>query len=140
MNWGKGIAIALTLFIGFIVYLVVVLVSHKVDLESDDYYQREIAYENEIQAMNNAAKLKDAIKLDEDESNIIIQIPSEASFENVKVYFSRPNDINLDKEFKVEGTKTFLIPKEELKAGQYNVSISYTQDKENYLQKNKIFI
>ncbi len=59
MNWGKGIAIALTLFIGFIVVLVISIVSHTVDLETEDYYKKDIAYQDEITSMENANALSE---------------------------------------------------------------------------------
>jgi hypothetical protein len=49
MNWGKGIIIGMGLFMAFIIFLVVNLMMQKVDLESEDYYKREINYESEIQ-------------------------------------------------------------------------------------------
>ena len=41
MNWGKGIVIGMSLFIVFILVLVIGLMSHRVDLQSEDYYQKE---------------------------------------------------------------------------------------------------
>ncbi|MEY3438013.1 MAG: hypothetical protein RL265_598, partial [Bacteroidota bacterium] len=53
MNWGRGIILAMALFMGFILFLVVNIMLHTVDLESEDYYKKEINYEQEITAMKN---------------------------------------------------------------------------------------
>ena len=139
MNWGKGIAIALILFIGFILYLAITLMSHKVDLESDDYYLREIAYQEEITAVENANKY-DEIVVSQDETNVIVQIPGEGIYDDILVEFFRPNNNEQDKQYKVVGTKTLIINKSHLTSGQYNVEITYRNGDENCLQKSKIYI
>lgn len=139
MNWGRGIAIALVLFIGFIVYLAVVLMSHKVDLESEDYYLQEIAYEDEITALKNAAR-NENITVSKNETHVVFQIPAEKEYEAISINFARPNNENLDKTYKVESTKTFTIPKDQLVEGQYNIEISYTFEGKTCLQKEEIYI
>ena len=52
MSWGKGIAIALTVFILFIATLVTIIIRQKVDLVSEDYYTQEINYQQEIDGIN----------------------------------------------------------------------------------------
>lgn len=140
MNWGKGIAIGLTSFIVFIVVLVVILMKQSVDLESKDYYAKEIDYENEITAMNNAGQLTDQIQLIKKDDHIIVQVPQNSSYDKVSVQFRRPNDDQLDKSFEFEDTKTYLIEKDILKNGLYNVQISYSGNGKNYLQKETIYI
>ena len=139
MNWGKGITIAMTLFMGFIVYLVVILMSHKVDLESEDYYVREIAYEDEISALNSGAK-NQQIKVTQDDNYLVLQIPETGVYNDVLIELKRPNDNKLDRTYPLKGTKTFMIAKSELTKGQYNIEISYRDGSENCLQKDKIYI
>jgi len=139
MNWGKGIAIALTAFICFILYLAIVLMSNRVDLESEDYYKREIAYEEEIQAIKNADNLDKKVELNMDENFIIVQIP-DGDFKEIRVELMRPNNNKQDKQFDIVGTKTYTIPKTDLEKGKYKVSISYLQEGNVCLQKDNIYI
>ena len=46
MNWGKGILIGVGLFMGFILFLVISLMTHRVDLESEDYYEKDTEKKN----------------------------------------------------------------------------------------------
>ena len=140
MNWGKGIAIGLTSFMVFIVVLAVILMRQSVDLESKDYYAKEIDYESEITAMNNAGQLADQIQLIKKDDHIIVQVPQSTNFDKVSVQFSRPNDDQLDKSFEFEDTKTYLIERDILKNGLYNVQISYSGNGKKYLQKETIYI
>ncbi len=138
MNWGKGIVIALTLFIGFISFLVVKIMSQEVDLVSEDYYKQEIDYEARIQkeqnGLNNAAK----IELIDQEAYVVVQLPDSSSLTNVVLNLKRPNDKKLDKSFKIEGTKTFMLPKSSLEKGKYELTIEYTINGEECLMKKVI--
>jgi len=140
MNWGKGITIALALFIGFIVFMVVGFFSHKVDLVSEDYYQREIAYEEEINAMSNANELESRPVLSMSETHFIVQFDSEQNFENAVLILERPNNKKQDQQFVIQDTKTFTILKTDLVPGVYSVKLSYDIEGKNFLQKEEIYI
>lgn len=139
MNWGKGIAIALALFMGFIIYLGVTLMSQDVDLETEDYYLREMAYDEEIKAIQNANNGK-KIKVKNEDEQIVVVIPSDEDYEDVLIEFNRPNNEKMDKEFKMEGTKTMVISYDMLQKGKYNLTITYLSDGRPCLQKEEIYI
>lgn len=125
MNWGKGIFIAMTLFIGFIVVLATIMMTSKIDLESDDYYKQEIAFEQQIQALENANKLEHKIDLIQKDEVIDFTIPVDLKAEDIQVEFQRPNDKNLDRVFKLTKGAQNGIPTSALIKGKYKVSISY---------------
>lgn len=140
MNWGKGIAIALSGFIVFITILVIGFFSHSVDLESEDYYQKELFYGDEIKAIENASSLKERVVLSVTEDHILIQQPNDAVLENVQLSFQRPNDEKDDVRYEITGEKQFIIRRNALKAGVYNVSISYLKGGQQCLQKEQIYL
>ena len=140
MNWGKGIIIAMALFIGFITFLVISLVSHTIDLESEDYYSREINYEQEITAMENGNKLKSKIEMISQKEFVVVQIPEKENLSKIQVIFIRPDNKKLDKSYLVSGTKSYLIPKTDLTKGTYNVEIRFINNSTTCLQKETIII
>lgn len=140
MNWGKGIIIAMALFIGFITFLVISLVSHTIDLESEDYYTKEINYEQEITAMENGNKLKSKIEMISQKEFVVVQIPEKENLSKIQVIFIRPDNKKLDKSYLVSGTKSYLIPKSELSKGTYNVEIRFESNSTACLQKETIII
>lgn len=140
MNWGKGIVIGMSLFMIFILVLVIGLMSHRVDLQSEDYYQKEINYESELQAMRNSSELEAKIEVIEQSDFIVIQIPSEGEFSDLKVEFIRPDDDKLDQSFKINDTKSYLIERKKLVKGKYNVEIYYSYKGKDCLQKQNIYI
>lgn len=139
MNWGKGIAIVLVLFIGFIVYLATILMTRNVDLVSDDYYKREIAYEEEISAIKNSRK-QDPIKINVDAANLVIQLPETGNYEDVQVDLFRPNNSDDDRTYQLKGTSIMTIDLNELKEGIYAIEISYRNGEDFCLQKEEIEI
>jgi hypothetical protein len=138
MNWGKGIIVALALFVGFILFLVITLMRQDVDLVSEDYYKQEIDYEARIQKEQNGLNSTAKIKIVDQKSFVIIQLPDSIALTNVLVNLKRPNDEKLDKSFKIEGTKTFMLPKASLEKGKYDLTIEYTVNGEECLMKKVI--
>lgn len=139
MNWGKGIAIALALFMGFIIYLAVTLMTTNVDLETEDYYIRELSYEDEINAVKNAQE-GDPVKLELKEEHIVVQVPQGESYKDVQIQFKRPDNDKLDKTFDIKGTKMMALDRSMFVTGEYKVEISYLNGDKPCLIKDKIYI
>lgn len=140
MNWGKGIVIAMGLFMTFILVLVISFMSHSVDLESEDYYQREINYQSEITAMNISNELKEKIIMTSMEDYVSVVIPIVLNCDNLEIEMKRPDNKDLDKRFKINNTKSYLIDKNKLVKGLYNVEIRYQVNGVEYMQKQRIII
>jgi hypothetical protein len=140
MNWGKGIVIGMSLFMAFILVLVISLMSHSVDLESEDYYQREINYQSEITAMKKSNGLNEKVEMTSMKDYVSIVIPNELNCDNVEVILIRPDNKDLDQTFKINNTKSYLIDKTKLVKGHYNVEIRYQIEGSDYLQKQTIII
>jgi len=140
MNWGKGIVIVMALFMTFILVLVISFMSHSVDLESEDYYQREINYQSEITAMNKSNELKEKLIMTSLEDYVSVVVPNELNCDNIQIEMKRPDNKDLDKRYKVNNTKSYLIDKNKLVKGLYNVEIRYQVNGAEYMQKQTIII
>jgi hypothetical protein len=65
INWGTGIVIAIGLFMTFIlvlVYKMTVDQKYNHDLVVEEYYKKELAFQEEIDAEKNALSLSERIK------------------------------------------------------------------------------
>jgi len=140
MSWGKGIIIAMTAFITFILYLVFTLTSKNTDLESEDYYKREIDFEQEIIASNNTNALEEKIKVTQNDDFVIIQMPTDKTIDSTHVSLLKPDNKKLDLELDFEGTKNLMIPKKDLTKGKYQLKINFIIERENYLYKDDLTI
>ncbi|MBI1835670.1 MAG: FixH family protein [Flavobacteriia bacterium] len=140
MSWGKGITIAMIAFMTFILYMVFTLMSKNTDLESDDYYKKEIEFEKEIQSLTNTSKLKEKVKVSQLEKYVVIQFPAIEGIDSMRVELFRPNNEKDDQLFILKETKTLTILKSKLKIGIYNLNIHFKIKNESYMQKETIRI
>lgn len=140
MNWGKGIAIALVLFMGFIIVLVIKMVSQNIELETDDYYKKDIAYQEEITSMENADALTEKPTISLTETHVVVQFPIELEFSEARLNLKRPNDETDDRSYDIVGTSMFTLNKNELEKGVYKLELSYVHKDKNYLQKIEYYI
>jgi hypothetical protein len=127
-------------FMAFILWMVFTLMSKNTDLESEDYYKKEIAYEQEIQAQRNANDAKEKVKISENKEFIILQFPSKDKIDTVSVEFFKPNDKKGDQLFAEVGTKTMMVDKKKLQKGVYLINIHYQIATKKFLQKEEIML
>jgi len=139
MNWGKGIAIALTVFVLFIATLVTIIIRQKVDLVSEDYYAQEINYQQEIDGIH-AGMDELALTFQKKNDQLIVQIPEKTHSKNITFHFYRANDKTLDKTFELENSKILLIPLSDLAKGNYSVRAEYKIDGKIIIQKYEVTI
>ena len=138
MNWGKGIAIFLVSFIVFITTLAVILMRANADLESADYYVREIKYGDEITAQQNAHNANLSIHESVDKDGVLLRIEGTKISEEGQVRLIRPDNPNYDISKTFKGNAVF-IPIEELNQGKYKVVIDWLAD-QPYQLRNEIWI
>ena len=139
MNWGKGIAIFLVLFIGFILTLAIILMQANTDLVGEDYYKKEIAYEDEITAESNAKKSGAEIETEVSEEGLFIHIKNVESPEDVTINLLRGNNQTLDISMPGDGAATF-IERSELIDGKYILTTTWKKDSKSYQIKKDIWV
>lgn len=146
MNWGKGITIAMVLFIGYIMTMVVIMISTSSDLVEDNYYEQGVNFEDKIQAIKNSQSIKDKLIINVDEQFLSIEFPSDVIMDSViegKIHLYRPDNGSLDKHFAFskKGGNTQLIPIEKIEKGNYKLLLSWkTSEKDYYIEKKGITI
>lgn len=141
MSWGKGITLTMIAFIGFIITLTWIKMS-KVNASTlvvENYYEREVNYEQEIQAERNANNLGKFIITNSD-SDLIFALETTNSVSDVVIYFSRPNNNKQDKKWGFNSQNTIQVFKKDLVPGRYQLEISYKIDGKECLQKEEITI
>ena len=61
ISWGKRIAILYIGFVALIGVMIALSMGQKVELVSEDYYDKELVFQNKIDEMNNANALSEKI-------------------------------------------------------------------------------
>ena len=137
-SWAHGIVLALGSFIAFILFLIFVY-SHGMqnsELISENYYEDELAYQEVIDAKNNADLLTTKPVYLQTGDGITITFPDTVAPESSQVQFDlfRTDDSNLDvkNEVRLNTQKQFTIPKKVIMAGSYTLKLKWQRDKKPY--------
>ncbi|RZS99688.1 FixH family protein [Aquimarina brevivitae] len=144
INWGTGIVIAFVCFISFILFFVVRMntedkYSH--DLVTDDYYKKELAFQDEINALKNANSLSTNVTLIEEKGALRILFPYNNNVDVISGYvdFYRPSDKKLDFKLPIRLSESaMVIPTKHLAAGRWDITISWQIEDEKFLIKKSI--
>jgi hypothetical protein len=144
MNWGWRIFFLTAGFVLFVFFMVYKAMQQDFHLVYEDYYDKEIKYQGEIDRIKNAKDLKDGLKIEYllREDKIKITYPPEHK-NSIKgaIYLFRPSDSALDTSFPIESDRqgVQIISVSSLKNGLWQVKINWTfGDKEYQQEKNLV--
>lgn len=144
INWGTGIVIGMTLFISFILYLVFNMLTDEKfdhDLVTEEYYKKELLFQQEIDAETRGNALAENISDRRIKNGWLIEFPEDLELDDVsgKLSFYRPSNAKLDFDIplnlesnRIEISDKNLIP------GRWNIYIHWEYQGESYLYKNEI--
>jgi hypothetical protein len=143
MNWGKKIALVYLSFVAFMGFMVWKCLQQKdINLVSEDYYQKEIAYQNNIDQMNNTNQLSKELKFDykSDSQEVTLDFPKESMGSTGEINFYRPADAHKDFAVKLDITnaESQSIPVSNLDRGLWVVKVSWKKDGKGYYKEEKM--
>jgi len=144
INWGTGIVLAIIGFIAFILYFVITMTTDKrfdFDLVVEDYYKKEIGFQEELDARKNAASLSEKLQIEQTSEGVVLVFPESiaADVKNGSVYFYRVAQkvLDFEKPLALENNR-MLIPNSEILSGRWDITISWEADGKNYMVKEQI--
>ncbi|MBX9851322.1 MAG: FixH family protein [Cytophagaceae bacterium] len=140
INWGYSVAFAFIGFAAFIIYMVMQAYKQDINLVSEDYYAKEIKYQEQMDKMNNAYDIKDQIVITQNEKRVTIGFP--ISKAEGTVNFLRPSDEKKDlkKNIKLNNNNEQHFNKEEFHRGLYKVQLDWEHDNKKYFVEKNLFV
>jgi hypothetical protein len=141
MNWGKWIIVSFVLFAAFIATLVTVCMRQNVDLVSKDYYNEELAYQEQITRMNNVNDLKQKPEIEIKGTSLAISFKQFDEIKDGTLTLFSPSDPKKDKIYKIEpseGTQQ-LFPLDDVK-GMYRARMQWSMNGKEYFIETTITI
>ena len=144
INWGTGIVIAFIIFIAFIMYFVISMLTDKKfdhDLVTEDYYQEELLHQNEIDKELNAKELSKNVSWTKTNEGIEIVFPDNLDYKKItgKVFLYRPSNKKLDSETTISlSSHKMLIPGDQLLDGRWNIKIDWQYMGKPYLLRESL--
>lgn len=142
MSWGWKIAVLYGLFVAMTLSMVFYFARQDVDLVATDYYKQEIEYQDQIDKINNARALKEAIEFQylNELRKVKLTFPKAHVKSGIsgKIQFYRPSNADEDREYDIQPIPNGdqLIGVGSLKKGFWKIKIHWSAGgKEFYDEK-----
>jgi FixH len=136
MNWGNKLLLTFLVFGAGMTYLVYRSVSTNYELVEKDYYKQELRYQQVIDGTNRVNQLSTAVKIEQTDGGIILELPQEMKEKNISgdVLFYCAYDQKKDKKFLLQTgtTGVQVFQTSSIAPGSYTVKINWSNEGKNY--------
>jgi len=143
LNWGHKIALVFTAFVGLMVFMVYQSFQVNIDLVAEDYYQKELEYQQTIDKLKNTNQLEQPIAFSQENQQLIIAFPNlfEQKLEG-EIRLFRPSDarFDLNTQLTLDQHQRQAIPTAELAKGYYKVKLDWKDGDKLYYHEESVYI
>lgn len=140
MNWGYRIAIGFTTFCLITIGVTVYLMMQKVDIVTDNYYEKELKYQEQLDKVARTRALKETMEITNTGKELIIKFPNVPDKNQNKDFISlyRPSDNTKDVKIPVltDSSRTQIVSVERIARGYWKVQINWTSGGSEYYYEN----
>lgn len=141
MDWGKGIILTLVAFAVLIISMVTICVRQDdIHLVTQNYYEEEIKYQDQIDKMINANQLDHEVLVYDNQLKIVdLHLP--VGSKGV-LHLFRPSDARLDQKitFDITDPSVNSVDVKSLKPGYWKVKLTWIENGVGYYKEEKINI
>jgi len=143
-NWGTGIFMLYTGFALATIALVIFAMNKKVDLVTDNYYDKELKYEEQIQKEKNLGLLSEKPVVELLKDSIKINFPAVFNSDSLKgsLHFYRPSDSGKDFEMDLKPDKNNLqvVSTYKFAKGMWKLKINWFYNNQGFYTEKSLFI
>jgi len=144
LNWGTGIVITIMLFLIISFAMIFHFMNQKVDLVTDNYYEKTLVYQIQIDEAERSREIDKKIKLEYLNNQLKFVFPGSTSrqINSGEIYFYRPSDSGKDFKFTFEldekGEAAFDRTK--IEKGYWKVYLKWIMNGESYSVERTVMI
>ena len=144
ISWGTGILITIIIFMSITVLTGVFLMNQDVQLVTENYYEKDLKYQQQIDKLNRTAALEEKVEIIFDGLNVEVIFPSSFTEDKIsgEIYFYRPSDKS--KDFIIQLTLNSeagqIIPVTRIDKGFWRIKLSWTSDGIEYYNERAITV
>jgi len=144
MNWGKKLITVFVIFAAGVVSLVAISISKNTDLVSENYYEQEIKFQNQIDLLKGSEVLNENIVIEKGNNEIVIRSLNPGLTGNLKgeILFYRTSDANkdfiIDLEFGSDATQR--IYSQSLDRGLWKLKMNLNEGEKKYYIEKYVFL
>ncbi|MFA9390453.1 MAG: FixH family protein [Prolixibacteraceae bacterium] len=144
LNWGHGIFIAIAIMVLSMLALVYKVTHERVELVTEDYYPKELKFEDEIQKKKATKQLKEPITIEiTDSLKIIFPLDfDQPQLIKGEIWFYRASKMSDDRRDSIHlgNNRTLTYPISDFSSGKYDIIIDWKYLGKNFYFKEPIFI
>ena len=138
MNWGNKIMLSFSVFVAIIITMVVVSMKQDVFLVSEDYYDKEVKYQTQIDKMQLTSDEKAIVVISKNTDHV--QFDFSDVPEKGEILFFRPSDATKDFKVAVMKEKRQSLSKTNLEKGYWKMKISWSANGKDYYTEKSVVI
>lgn len=143
-NWGHGIAIFYTSFALIMIFMVIKSTGYDRSLVYEDYYAKDLAYQEQYDKIVNSKNLSHPLEIKEDMANAVVELVFPEEIKNISgvVHFYRPSGKAVDFKLKIanlQQNKMTVSVKGKL-TGAWTVKVDWKGDGTAFYDEKDIFI
>lgn len=143
-NWGTGILITIIVFMMITLGTVFTFMNEKVDLVTDNYYEKELKYQWQIDKLNRTHDLGMQVDIQLSINEIVLTFPDSinAGEINGNVFLYRPSDSKYDSKLpvKINENGQMIISTDKLIKGFWKVKVEWSVNNDSFFSENSLII
>lgn len=145
LDWGKSIVLAIALFIGFIMFMVITMTTqpeYDHDLVVEEYYKKEMTLNDKLKKISNGKEFEADIKFEANQNGLLLTFPeSLKDLKNAKIFAYRASDKNLDFNTNIQLNKNGeTLVKKPLVSGPWEFTLAFSLGEKEYLVKKVLSV
>jgi hypothetical protein len=142
LNWGHGIFITLTLFVGMMAWFMVRAIGNPEELVAEDYYQQELKYQERIERMDHATAAGEAVITEVSPGSLALQFPASVKGKVItgSVNVLKPNDSRADRTVPlvVDTAGRCVLDTREWMKGRYQIDVEWSVEGVQHLSEDHV--
>ncbi|MDR9398496.1 FixH family protein [Salibacter sp.] len=142
-TWGHGITIVLIMIMVGFSYVLFMSFNREYDLVAEDYYAKELTFQDEIDKRENALRADKRIATTFDSEHLVLEFMGiESTPDSGSVKLFRPSSKSLDLTFdmKLDTAQRLFIPFEKLQKGKYIIQADWTENQTSFYVEETVFV
>ncbi len=144
LNWGHGVIMVMAAFIAIMVQFMYRAYHNQESLVAEDYYARELRYQEQIDKLANAAALDGKVQVDVRPGQIVFLFPEQVRDQAIsaELFLMRPSDARGDHQVRmaVGEDGSAAVDTRELFRGAYHLRLEWSAAGTEYLLEDRIHL
>ena len=141
-NWALGVTVLYGGFALFLIGFLIISTFNKVDLVEDNYYDKEIAYQEHIDKVKRTKALTSPMVWKRDKEDLVLQFPKELNAVKGTVKLYRPSDSGRDVvvPIRMDQNNRQFIALNNLERGLWRMQVNWQADSVAFYNEDILFI